>query len=247
MTGRKIIQMVGGGSKQKFRWVDWKRLPDEWPKDKEYTERVMDICYDPMRSSLLALTCHMDKLRWQIATSTMRTGDLITTTALIPDIPIKPATNNSYPVGALPIGTQISLLQMYPESDYPDIMFRTNENPGVVARKVGDRVIVENKSKKQFSVDQRCQCVVGQVSIHPLKACEIGSPQRLRWLGIRPRSGLWHRKTGHHGRRVKAKPPIKVCDPPTQSLDQQLVLTCRTEGTHGRMRQKRKPFPVDQW
>ena len=152
----------------------------------------------------------------------MKKGDLITATGHIPDIPIKPIISNSYPVGALPTGTQICLLQKYPGSDYPDVMFRTDKNPGVVMRKVGERVIVENKSKKQFSVDQKCQCVVGQVSIHPLKACDIGSPQRLRWLGIRPRSGLWHRKTGHHGRRVKAKPPIKICDPPTKSLDQQI-------------------------
>ena len=54
---------------------------------------------------------------------------------------------------------------------------------------LGDRVIVENSERMQYSFDQRCQCVVGQVSIHPLKACHIGTPNRLRWLGIRPRSG----------------------------------------------------------
>ena len=54
---------------------------------------------------------------------------------------------------------------------------------------LGDRVIVENSERMQYSFDQRCQCVVGQISIHPLKACHIGTPNRLRWLGIRPRSG----------------------------------------------------------
>ena len=34
---------------------------------------------------------------------------------------------------------------------------------------------------------QRCQCVVGKVSIHPLKALPIGSPNRARWMGIMPR------------------------------------------------------------
>ena len=48
---------------------------------------------------------------------------------------------------------------------------------------------MENSERMQYSFDQRCQCVVGQVSIHPLKACHIGTPNRLRWLGIRPRSG----------------------------------------------------------
>ena len=247
VTGRKIIQMVGGGSKQKYRWVDWKRLPDDWPRDKDYVERVLEICYDPMRSSKLALTCHQDKLRWQLALTEMKEGDLITTTGLIPDIPLKPQVGNSYPVGALPIGTQICLLQCFPGSDFPDIFFWKNQAVGHVLRRVGERVIIEDKKKNQFSVDRKCQCVVGQVSIHPLKACEIGSPQRMRWLGIRPRSGLWHRKTGSHGRKVKPPSALKNLDPPEKGLDRTIVLTCQTEGTQGRMRQKRKPFPIDQW
>jgi large subunit ribosomal protein L2 len=43
--------------------------------------------------------------------------------------------------------------------------------------------------------------VVGTVSIHPLKALPIGSPNRMRWIGDRPRSGLWKRKDG---RQVKS-------------------------------------------
>ena len=62
----------------------------------------------------------------------------------------------------------------------------------------------------QYSFDQRCQCVVGKVSIHPLKALHIGSPNRMRWLGIRPQSGLWHRKTGRFGRKIRALPPVKM-------------------------------------
>ena len=50
---------------------------------------------------------------------------------------------------------------------------------------IGDRVVIENSDKLQYSLDQTCQCVVGQVSIHPLKACQVGSPNRNRWLGNR--------------------------------------------------------------
>ena len=49
--------------------------------------------------------------------------------------------------------------------------------------------------------------MVGTNSIHPLKALPIGSPNRMRWLGIRPRSGLWQRKDGYRGRKVKKPPP----------------------------------------
>ena len=54
---------------------------------------------------------------------------------------------------------------------------------------------------------QEAQCVVGTVSIHPLKALPISSPNRMRWMGIRPRSGLWQRKDGYRGKKIKKPPP----------------------------------------
>ena len=42
----------------------------------------------------------------------------------------------------------------------------------------------------------------------------IGSAQRLRWLGYRPRSGLWQRKTGRFGRKVRRPPPVRQFDAP---------------------------------
>ena len=57
-TGRKVIGRVGGGSKQKSRWIDFRR----WPKDRDQeeegdlVERVISINYDPMRKPWIALT-----------------------------------------------------------------------------------------------------------------------------------------------------------------------------------------------
>ena len=51
------------------------------------------------------------------------------------------------------------------------------------------------------------------LSVHPLKALHIGSPNRMRWLGIKQRSGLWHRKTGRFGRKIRALPPVKIVEP----------------------------------
>ena len=99
----------------------------------------------------------------------------------------------------------------------------------------------------QYSFDQRCQCVVGQVSIHPLKALPIGSPNRLRWLGIKQRSGEWHRKTGRFGRKIRALPPVKTVIQEEPSKDKTVVLTCKNEGNKGRIRQRHKSFPVEYW
>ena len=61
------------------------RLPEDWPRDgPDLVEQVISINYDPMRKPMIALTGYDDKLRWQIATSEMKEGDLITTSWKIP-------------------------------------------------------------------------------------------------------------------------------------------------------------------
>ena len=89
---------------------------------------------------MIALTGYADKLRWQIATAGMKNGDLITTTWKIPSIPVKPVVGNSYPVGSLPQGTQICLLQKYANkvsTDAGDLTFYNENTYGTIVRKVG--------------------------------------------------------------------------------------------------------------
>ena len=96
---RAINTEVGGGSKQKFRWVDNLRIPKDWPEDKELVEKVIGVYYDPIRTSCLAMTGYGDKLRWQIATGNMKVGDLIRSTTEIPEMTVKPLEGNSHPLG----------------------------------------------------------------------------------------------------------------------------------------------------
>ena len=63
----------------------------------------------------------------------------------------------------------------------------------------------------------------------------------------RMKSGLWHRKTGIHGRKIRALPPVKKVEPPQESGDKRIVMTVKTEGSRGRLPQKHKPFPVETW
>ena len=110
----ECVAEVGGGSKQKFRWVDTLRIPKDWPQDKELIENVLSINYDPIRSSCLAMTGYADRLRWQIATTNMKAGDLIRSTTEIPEMTVKPLEGNSHPLGALPVGTEICMVQQIP-------------------------------------------------------------------------------------------------------------------------------------
>ena len=179
VTGRKIIGGVGGGAKRRWRWIDYQRMPGHCEED-EYVERVIAICYDPNRNAMIALTGHGAHVRWQIATAGLEEGQLIRTSNVIPDNPVKPIEHNSYPLGALPIGTEVCLVQ--PKLDSTDyVMFQEAKSYGKILRKMPPsasdetgRVIItdsHNKKKKQreFNIDERCLCVVGRVSIHPLR------------------------------------------------------------------------------
>lgn len=247
VTGRKIIGRVGGGSKQKYRWIDWRRLPQGWdPEGPDLVERVLKVAYDPVRKPMIALTGYENNLRWQIATEGMKAGDLIRTSCQIPNLPVKPVPGDSHPLGALPIGATVCLVQWHPDSD--EVKLYKERDFATIIRHVGDRVVIQfDKSKFQYSLDPRCQCVVGSVSIHPLKALHIGCPNRLRWLGRRPRSGFWHRKTGRHGRKIKALPPVEIVEPEKPKTDIDLIIHCDTEGTRGRPQGKKRKFFVDKW
>jgi len=206
VTGRKVIEAVGGGSKQRARWIDWLRLPADWPRDGAVLEeRVLQISYDPMRDAQICMTAYADKLRWQVATDRLREGDIIRTHTEIPPNPIRPVEGDSHPLGALPTGTTVCQVEKWPGEG---AWFAVNaEENAKILRKVGERVVIRCWDRLEFSIPQEAQCVVGTNSIHPLKALPIGSPNRMRWLGIRPRSGLWQRKDGYRGRKVKKPPP----------------------------------------
>jgi len=212
VTGRKVIQGVRGGSKQKARWIDWHRLPSDFPRDGSVLEeRVILIKYDPMRDSKIALTGYGDHLRWQIATDKVKEGDIIRTHTEIPRNPIRPVEGDAHPIGALPMGSTVCLVEGWP-GEGARFAWRAEDNVTVL-RKVGDRVVIKMWDRIELAVPVECMCVVGTVSIHPLKALPIGSPNRARWLGIGPRSGLWKRKDGRSGKKNRPPPPVEYTTP----------------------------------
>ena len=81
------VHTRGGGHKKKYRWVDTvKEGPKEGPP---LVEKVIKISYDPCRSARIALVGTGDRLRFVIASTTMKEGDLISTSGEIPRIPSK--------------------------------------------------------------------------------------------------------------------------------------------------------------
>ncbi|XP_077341482.1 LOW QUALITY PROTEIN: large ribosomal subunit protein uL2m-like [Lithobates pipiens] len=207
-TGRIRTHGVGGGHKQLFRMIDFQRLNYEpGREDTPFQEKVMEVRYDPCRSADIALVAGGKRKRWIIATENMKNGDLITSSGHIGRMAVLAQEGDAHPLGALPIGTLINCLEVIPGKGA--LCIRAAGTCGVLLRKVNGTAIVQLPSKRQVQVLETCVATVGRVSNVDHNKRIIGKAGRNRWLGIRPSSGLWKRKGGWAGRKIKPLPPIK--------------------------------------
>lgn len=130
---------------------------------------------------------------------------------------------DAYPLGALPVGTKVHCLEMHP--GIPGHVIHAAGTFGTILRKFDHYVVVQLPSKREFAFDQKCMVTVGRLSNVDHADTPIGSPQRNRELGNRPRSGLWQRKTGKHGRKIRKLPPMRIFPPPHQPKPETIYMT----------------------
>ncbi|CAG9769377.1 unnamed protein product [Ceutorhynchus assimilis] len=233
-TGRMVVKGIGGGIKHKYHWIDWKRVgPKEGPPQ---VERVIKIIKDGCRTAYVALVAYEDKLKYILATNNMKAGDLIKTSCHIPRIPVRANEGDAYPLGALPIGTEVNCIEKYP--GLGGFLVHSAGCYATISRKApNNRIVIMMPSKKEFSLPQECMCTVGRLSNAEHADTPIGSAQKNRELGNRPRSGLWQRKDGRFGRKIRKPPPVKIitakrgADPEviTLSCDRPFVKTLREQ------------------
>jgi len=223
VTGKVVVSTRGGGHKKKYRWVDTVRTGPE--EGAPLVERVVAIKYDPCRTARIALVAQGTSVRYIIATTSMKEGDLISSSSHIPRIAIRPKEGDSHPLGALPVGTEVCCIEKLPGKG-ATIAVNAGTH-ALLTRKVGDRCIIQMPSRQEVSLDQRCAATVGRVSNPDYGSIPIGSPNRMRWLGMRPRSGLWKRKDGRYGRKIRPLPPVKVIDGRVPTPAKTMTLTVK--------------------
>ncbi|XP_040905317.1 39S ribosomal protein L2, mitochondrial [Toxotes jaculatrix] len=207
-TGKIRTHGIGGGHKRRYRWIDFQRLRYEEGKEAQpFEEKVVEVRYDPCRSADIALVAGGSRKRWIIATENMQAGDVIKTSGVIGRMAVLANEGDSYPLGALPVGTLVNNLEIQPGkgSEY----IRAAGTSGVLLRKVNGTAIVQLPSKQQVQVLETCMVTVGRVSNIDHNKQIIGKAGRNRWFGVRPSSGLWQRKGGWAGRKIKPLPAMK--------------------------------------
>ncbi len=117
-------------------------------------------------------------------------------------------------MGSLPIGTLVSCIERFPGDGGK--VARAAGTMGQLVRKTGDTCVVRMPSKREICVSSKCQATVGRVSNIEHNKHKLGKAGVARWMGIRPRSGRWHRKTGRFGRKIRPIKPMKIYNKPFQ-------------------------------
>ncbi|XP_066467937.1 large ribosomal subunit protein uL2m isoform X2 [Tiliqua scincoides] len=207
-TGRIRVHGIGGGHRKCFRMIDFRRLHSrDGAESGTFEEKVIQVRPDACRSAEIALVAGGKQKRWIVATENMKAGDIIKTSGHIGRMAVLANEGDAYPVGALPVGTLINNLESHPGKGAQYI--RAAGTCGVLLRKVNGTAIIQLPSKRQMQVLETCMATVGRVSNIDHNKEIIGKAGRNRWLGKRPRSGLWQRKGGWAGRKIRPLPPMK--------------------------------------
>lgn len=122
---------------------------------------------------------------------------------------------DAYPCGALPQGTIVHNIELEPGQG--GVYCRAAGSSAEIVNKIDDRVIIKLPSGQDISIKRECMVTVGQVSRTGYKDEKLTHPVDMRDLGYRPGSGLWHRKDGYCGRKIKPPKPIKIIEKRTDN------------------------------
>jgi large subunit ribosomal protein L2 len=172
--GRVTSRFRGGGHKQRYRVIDFKR-------DKIGIEaKVAHIEYDPNRTARIALLHYADgDKRYILAPDGLKQGDVVSSSR---NADIQPG--NSLPVGEIPAGTMIHNVEL--KRGKGGQLVRSAGVAAQLMAKDGDYAQIKLPSGEIRKVHVTCRATIGQVSNTEHQNVSLGKAGRARWLGRRP-------------------------------------------------------------
>ena len=174
VRGKITVRHRGGGTRAKYRIIDFKRNKDDIPAT------VTSIEYDPNRSANIALVCYADgEKRYIIAPNKLKVGDVIVSG---PDSDIK--VGNALPIANIPVGTIIHNIELKPGKGAQ--MVRSAGNGAQLMAKEGNYAQVRLPSGEVRMVRIDCRATIGEVGNIEHANIQIGKAGRKRHMGWRP-------------------------------------------------------------
>ena len=208
--GRITTRHVGGGHKQKYRIVDFRRDKDGIPGKVERLE------YDPNRTAHIALMLYADgERRYIIAPAKVSAGDILLSGE---DAPIKPG--NCLPLRNIPLGSTVHCIEMKPGKG-AQIARSAGAAVQLVARE-GSYATLRLRSGEMRKILSDCRATLGEVSNAEHSLRSLGKAGAVRWRGVRPTvrgvamNPVDHPHGGGEGRTSGGRHPVSPWGVPTK-------------------------------
>lgn len=209
-NGRITSRHIGGGHKQSYRVIDFKRNKDSVPAKIERLE------YDPNRTAFIALVLYADgERRYIIAPKGVKAGDPIQSGS---DAAIK--VGNTLPLQNIPVGTTVHCVEMKPGKG-AQLARSAGTSVQLVARE-GLYVTLRLRSGETRKVLAACRATIGEVSNSEHNLQKLGKAGAARWRGIRPSvrgvamNPVDHPHGGGEGRSSGGRHPVTPWGVPTK-------------------------------
>ena len=209
-NGRITTRHIGGGHKQHYRVIDFKRNKDGIPAVVERLE------YDPNRTANIALLKYADgERRYIIAAKGMKAGDQVVSGA---DAPIK--SGNSMPLRNIPLGSVVHCVEMKAGKG-AQIARSAGAAVQLVARE-GDYATLRLRSGEMRKIRTECRATLGEVSNSEHSLRSLGKAGASRWRGVRPTvrgvamNPVDHPHGGGEGRTSGGRHPVTPWGVPTK-------------------------------
>ncbi len=172
--GRITVRHRGGGNRQKYRVIDWKRNKTDIPA------KVVALEYDPNRTAFIALIVYADgEKSYIIAPHGLKVGATV-----ISGTDVDIVAGNCLPLSSIPIGTQIHNVEL--NAGHGGQLVRSAGTSAQLLAKEGKYATLRMPSTEVRLVLQNCRAVVGVVSNIENEITSIGKAGRSRHMGRRP-------------------------------------------------------------
>jgi len=201
-NGHITVRHHGGGHKQQYRVIDFRRDKDGIPAKVERLE------YDPNRTAHIALLCYADgERRYIIAPRGIEVGAILVSGA---EAPIKPG--NALPIRNIPVGTTIHCIEMQPGKGAQ--MARTAGASVQLLAREGTYAQLRLRSGEIRKAHIECRATIGEVGNGEHSLRQIGKAGAVRWRGIRPTvrgvamNPVDHPHGGGEGKTAAGRDPV---------------------------------------
>ena len=208
--GKITVRHRGGGHKQRYRIIDFKRNKDD------ISATVERIEYDPNRSANIALVLYADgERRYIIAPKGLKVGDQI-----VSGNSVAIQKGNTLPLSNIPLGSVIHCVELKPKKG-AQIARSAGTSVQLVAKE-GNYVTVRLRSGEVRKVLSECRATLGEVSKSEHSLRKLGKAGARRWRGVRPTvrgvvmNPVDHPHGGGEGKTSGGRHPVSPWGTPTK-------------------------------